>query len=254
MASPVNTKRDVPVVLLLASVIGLSLGMLGGGGSTLTVPILSYVAGMRPEQAIAASLFVVAVTSGVSVLVHARAGRVDWRIGGLLGAAGVIGSYTGGRAASLVPGGILMIVFAIVMLASAVAMLQPRTGPRSRPLRVVPMIAIGIGVGALSGFIGAGGGFLVVPVLVIFGGLAIHNAVATSLLVIALQSMAGFGGHIAMVDLEWKLTILVTGAAVLGSILGGVIAPRMPASVLRRGFAALVILMAAFVLVRELAL
>ncbi|MEZ4361295.1 MAG: sulfite exporter TauE/SafE family protein [Kofleriaceae bacterium] len=243
------------IALALSSLIGVALGLLGGGGSILTLPILTYVVGMNTKAAIASSLFVVAVTSAFGAVAHARAGRVRWRTGLLFGAAGMVGAFLGGRAAAYLPGRLLMVLFAAMMVATAVAMLRGRKagGPAEvRELAVGKVLIEGVVVGLVTGIVGAGGGFLVVPALVLLGGLGMETAVGTSLVVIAMKSFAGFYGHLGHVDLDWRLTLLVTLFAVLGSFLGGRLAGKVPPTALRKGFGVFVLLMAALVLSKEL--
>ncbi len=243
--------------LALSLLIGLSLGLLGGGGSILTVPILTYAAGMDTRQAIAASLFVVGVTSATGAIAHARAGRVQWRTGVLFGTAGMAGAFAGGRAAAYIPGELLMVAFAAMMIATAIAMLRGRRRPIARrhgSLPVGKILLEGAAVGVVTGIVGAGGGFLVVPALVLLGGLPMNIAVGTSLVVIALKSFAGLAGHLGHVDLDWSITIAVTAVAVAGSIAGGRLAGRIEPERLRRAFAVFVLAMAAFILADQLGL
>lgn len=244
------------LTLLAAVLVGLALGVLGGGGSILTVPILVYLAGQEPKQAIAMSLFVVGVTSVVGAVSHARAGRVRWRTGLVFGAAGMAGAYGGGRLAELVPGTWLLVGFAVMMIATAVAMIRGRgDGTPARPCAELPVarvIAEGLAVGAVTGLVGAGGGFLVVPALALLGGLPMAVAVGTSLVVIAMKSFAGLAGYLATVHIDWKLAALVTVAAVAGSLIGGRLAGRIPEAVLRKGFGWFVLVMGGFVLAGQL--
>ncbi len=246
------------VALALALLIGVSLGLLGGGGSILTLPILTYAVGMETKSAIAASLFVVGVTSATGAIAHARAGRIQWRTGLLFGAAGMVGAFVGGRAAAYVPGRVLMIGFAAMMIVTAIAMLRGRRAPAGAtpaPVRTLPVgkvLAEGAVVGVVTGIVGAGGGFLVVPALVLFGGLPMEIAVGTSLVVIAMKSFAGLAGHLGHVDVDWPITLAVTAAAVVGSFAGGRLAGRIPGDTLRRGFGGFVLAMAAFVLGKQL--
>jgi uncharacterized membrane protein YfcA len=244
------------LALVLAVVIGVSLGLLGGGGSILTLPILTYAIGMETKSAIAASLFVVGVTSATGAIAHARAGRIRWRTGLLFGVAGMAGAFVGGRAAAYVPGRILMFLFAAMMVATAIAMLRgrrPSTSVRTGDLSVPKVLVEGAVVGLVTGIVGAGGGFLVVPALVLLGGLRMELAVGTSLVVIAMKSFAGLAGHLSHVDIDWPITLAVTVAAVVGSLLGGRVADRIPGETLRRGFGVFVLLMGAFVLSQQLA-
>ncbi|GGK66725.1 sulfite exporter TauE/SafE family protein [Ornithinimicrobium pekingense] len=242
--------------LLLSVLVGVSLGLLGGGGSILTVPILAYVAGLDAKEAIAASLFVVGVTSAVSVVAHARAGRVRWRTGLIFGAAGMAGAFVGGLVGGYIPGTVLMIAFALMMLATAVAMIRGRRGPAAEPttgdLPVLKVVLEGLVVGLVTGLVGAGGGFLVVPALVLLGGLPMSVAVGTSLLVIAMKSFAGLAGYLTSVQLDWPLVLGVTAAAVAGSFVGARLAGVVPEQALRKGFGIFVLAMAVFVLVQEL--
>jgi uncharacterized protein len=240
----------------LAAVVGISLGMLGGGGSILAVPLLVYVAGLPAKDAIATSLLVVGATSAVAVLPHARAGRVRWRTGLIFGLAGMIGAYAGGRLAAYIPGTILLTAFALMMLATAVAMIRGRrttettTAPHELP--VLHVVAEGIVVGLVTGLVGAGGGFLVVPALALLGGLPMPVAVGTSLVVIAMKSFAGLAGYLHSIHIDWGLAAAVTAAAVLGSLAGGRLAGRIPETALRRTFGWFVIAMGSFVLGQQL--
>ena len=242
--------------LLLSVLIGLSLGLLGGGGSILTVPILTYVAGMNPREAIAASLFVVGVTSAVSAVTHARKGRVKWRTGLIFGAAGMAGAFGGGLLGGHIPGTILMIAFALMMVATSLAMIRGRkdvsAAAHNNDLPVGKVILEGLVVGLVTGLVGAGGGFLVVPALALLGGLSMPVAVGTSLVVIAMKSFAGLGGYLTSVSLDWALVGGVTAAAILGSFIGARLAGRIPEAALRKGFGIFVLLMGVFVLVQEL--
>ena len=245
------------VTLALSVLIGVSLGLLGGGGSILTVPILTYVGGLDPREAIAASLFVVGVTSAVSAVSHARAGRVQWRTGLVFGAASMAGAFAGGLLGGRIPGTILMIAFALMMVATSVAMIRGRRkkaagdGAPAR-LPIGKILAEGLVVGLVTGLVGAGGGFLVVPALALLGGLPMPLAVGTSLVVIAMKSFAGLGGYLTSVSLDWGLVGAVTAAAVVGSLLGARLAGKIPEAALRKGFGIFVLLMGAFVLVQEL--
>ncbi|WEV78638.1 sulfite exporter TauE/SafE family protein [Janibacter cremeus] len=244
------------LTLLFSVLIGLSLGLLGGGGSILTVPILTYVAGLPPKEAIAASLFVVGVTSAVSAVNHARNQRVKWRTGLVFGAAGMAGAFGGGLLGGHVSGTLLMIAFALMMVATSVAMIRGRKNqavqPHDRELPVLKVILEGLVVGLVTGLVGAGGGFLVVPALALMGGLAMPVAVGTSLVVIAMKSFAGLAGYLTTVTLEWGLIGAVTTAAVVGSFLGARLAGRIPEAALRKGFGIFVLVMGVFVLVQEL--
>lgn len=246
------------LVLALSVVIGLSLGVLGGGGSILTVPILVYVAGFEAKEAIAASLFVVGVTSAVSVLSHARGGRVMWRTGLIFGAAGMAGAFVGGLLGGHIPGQILLIAFAIMMVATSVAMLRGRkrkkndgAPPVRHELPLGRVLLEGAVVGLVTGLVGAGGGFLVVPALVLLGGLPMSVAVGTSLVVIAMKSFAGLAGYLTTVQLDWGITLGVTAAAIVGTLAGSKLAGRIPEAALRKAFGWFVLAMGTFVLIQQ---
>ncbi|MET9657601.1 sulfite exporter TauE/SafE family protein [Streptomyces sp. NPDC006510] len=248
----------IELVVAASLLVGVSLGVLGGGGSILTVPILVYLAGQDTKEAIATSLFVVGVTSLAALVPHARARRVRWRTGLLFGAFSMVGAYGGGRLAEYVPGTVLLVAFALMMLATAFAMLRkPRNGrKKARPAHSeLPLkhIAVeGLVVGAVTGLVGSGGGFLVVPALAILGGLPMGIAVGTSLLVIAMKSFAGLAGHLSGVEIDWRLALTVTAAAVVGSLVGGRLAGRIPQDALRIAFGWFVVVMGVFVLAQQL--
>ena len=244
--------------LLLAVLVGISLGSLGGGGSILTVPILTYVVGMDAQEAIAASLFIVGTTSAVSTLSHARARRVRWRTGLVFGAAGMAGAFVGGLLGGFVPGTVLLILFAGMMIATAVAMMRGRprqtaaTGDGTTSLPVARLVLDGFLVGIATGLVGAGGGFLVVPALTLLGGLPVAVAIGTSLLVITMKSFAGLGGYLFTVQLQWPVVLAFTAAAVAGSFLGTALAGKIPEKRLRTGFGIFVLVMGVVVLAQEL--
>jgi len=248
--------------------IGMAVGLLGGGGSILTTPLLIYVVGFDAKQAITASLFVVAVTSVFGLISHARAGRVKWRTGLIFGAAGMVGAFIGGQVGSLLPSVVLLIAFALMMGVTAVAMIRGRRQVESHHhggsgLPLFRIILDGFIVGIVTGLVGAGGGFLVVPALVLLGGLAMPNAVATSLLVVAMKSFAGFFGYLLKfgdgsfvslnpeTQINWGVTLLVTFMAVLGALVGSRLVGRIPPDLLRKGFGWFVFVMAIFILSQE---
>jgi uncharacterized membrane protein YfcA len=245
----------ISLAIALAVLVGVTLGLLGGGGSILMVPLLVYVAGMDAKHAIAASLVVVGVTAAVSVIGHARAGRVRWRTGLLFGLAGMAGAFGGGWVGGHLPGQLLLVGFALMMVATAVAMLRGRTtvdpAKAHAELPVGRVLLDGVVVGLVTGLVGAGGGFLVVPALALLGGLPMGVAIGTSLLVIAMKSFAGLTGYLTSVSLDWPLVGAVTLAAIVGSLLGARLVNRIPADALRTAFGWFVLAMGAFVLVQQ---
>ena len=240
------------LTLALAVVVGITLGVFGGGGSILTVPLLVYVAGLDTKPAIATSLVVVGATAIGALVAHARAGRVQWRTGLVFGATAMVGAYAGGRIGPMVPDLVLLVGFALMMLATSVAMIRGRRErPSSEEHRQAPLILVlveGVVVGLVTGIVGAGGGFLVVPALVLLGGLHMATAVGTSLLVIAMKSFAALAGYLTAVQIDWGLAASVTALALVGSVIGGWLAGRIDPDRLRRGFGVFVLAMAVFVL------
>lgn len=242
------------IVALLASLIGISLGLLGGGGSILAVPVLAYGAGLTAKEAIATSLVVVGITSLFALIPHARRGNVDWRTGAIFSGTAMAGAYLGGLAADWFSGTTLLLLFAAMMVVTALAMFRGRgemKADSAKPQPVVLVVAEGLAVGAATGLVGAGGGFLVVPALVLLGGMEMHKAVGTSLMVIALKSFAAYAGHAAHVTVDMELAVMVTVVAVAGSLLGASLASRVPSAALRRVFAGFVLFMALYVVWRE---
>jgi uncharacterized protein len=254
-------------VVLLAIVagllIGLSLGTLGGGGSILTVPVLVYLLGQDPHQATTASLLVVGLAAVIGAVTHARAGRARVRTGLAFGLLGVAGSYAGSLASAAVPARFLLAGFGLLMLAVAAAMLlRRRAAGRARPpghhlrpgpRRVAAVAATATGAGLITGFFGVGGGFVVVPSLVLVLGLDMPIAVGTSLIVIAAGSataLAARAGH-AMVSFDWGLIAAFATAAVLGTLAGTKAAGRIRPQQLSAAFTVLIALVAAFTLARS---
>jgi len=227
--------------------VGLALGLLGGGGSILTLPILLYALHMEEKSAIATSLLVVGATSVGAVVTHARAGNVRWRTGAWFAGAGATGALLGGLLSEAVPAKWLMRGFLFMMLGTAFAMIRGRRdGEGTGTFSASRVVVTGSLLGVLTGMVGAGGGFVIVPALVLVGGLPMRHAVGTSLLVIATQSFAGFVGHATHVPVDYATAGAVIVAAIVGSVIGGRFAQRIPALVLRRAFGVLVLFMAAY--------
>jgi len=247
----------IALAVALALVVGVTLGLLGGGGSILTLPILRYALGIDAHVAIAASLFVVGATSLAAVVTHARAGRVEWGTGALFGAAGMVGAFFAGKVSPYIPAVVLLVAFAIMMFVTAWAMLRGRkphpeaVSGGSKRTRFGPVIAQGLAVGVMAGLVGAGGGFLVVPALVLFGGLKMDVAIGTSLVVISMNSLAGFVGLASEFEIPWDIVLPMSGAAIVGSVVGGRLTAKIHPDRLRRGFAWFVVGMGILVLGME---
>lgn len=237
--------------LLLSGLIGLSLGLIGGGGSIITVPVLVYVIGVEVHDAIGMSLAVVGGTSVVGSFLHHRRGTLQLKTGLIFGVSGVVGALAGSPLTHLLSPPVLLTTFAAMMLVIAVLMIRRKVSGdeqiAEKPNTWKALLA-GFGVGVLTGFLGVGGGFLIVPALVMFGGLSIKRAVGTSLFVIFLNCLAGFIGHLSQNHFHWSLTVLVTGLAVIGTIVGSFLSHRIPAHRLQKGFAVFVLIVAIFLL------
>ncbi|CCH29963.1 sulfite exporter TauE/SafE family protein [Actinosynnema sp. NPDC047251] len=228
------------MVLALAAgaVVGLALGALGGGGSVLTVPALIYLLGFSPAQATTASLVVVAATSATALFAHARAGAVRWRLGALFAAAGALPAVAAGLLSRRVPDAVLTGAFAAVAAVAAVLMLR-RGPPEPGPVRPGRAAGVGAGLGALTGFLGVGGGFLTVPALVGVLAVPMSAAVGTSLLVIAVNAAAAFASRLGAVGtVDWSLVGPFAATALLGAWDGRRLAAKVGTTALRRVFAA----------------
>jgi len=243
------------VAAILSLLMGVTLGLLGGGGSILTVPILTEVLGVPGKEAIATSLLVVGTTAAVSTVPHARADNVDWKTGLVFALFAMAGAYVGGRLAVLISAPVLLILFALLMVVTAVAMLRKKKSspevPTSRPMSLWKIAGEGLVVGAVTGLVGAGGGFLVVPALVVLGGVPMRRAVGTSLFVIALKSFTGYFGHAAHTQIDWTLTGVVTGFAVVGTFGGVALVNRLDPAALRKAFAYFVLAMGVLFMAKQ---
>jgi len=238
----------------LSVLIGVALGFFGGGGSILTVPLMAYVFGLDAKIAIASSLLVVGAASLSAAAQHWRAGNVDLRTAALFGAAGMTGAYAGGRVATYLDGSLLLLMFAVMMAITALAMWRGRRAPPESAVHRSPrrLLAQGLAVGVFTGLIGAGGGFLIVPALALWAGLKMQRAVGTSLAIIVLNCAAGFAGYVNHVQVPWRLVAIVALTAIVGSFAGSAFARRVNPASLRRAFAGFVLAMAALILVREI--
>lgn len=243
---------------LLAALIGLSLAIMGGGGSILTVPIFVYVMHFDPKTAIAMSLPVVGVTSLAGAVNHWREGNFNLRAAVIFGALAMIGSYAGARLAANVSGIVQLTLLGLVMIASAALMLRRPVAARavaategdgkSSSLRTALVAAVGLSVGMLTGIVGIGGGFLFVPALVLLARLPMKTAVGTSLLVIALNTAAGSLGYRGQVNVPWHVVMMFTAVAIVGIVAGTRVVRHVSQLALRRSFAYFLFVMAVFIL------
>jgi uncharacterized membrane protein YfcA len=232
--------------------IGLSLGLLGGGGSILTVPILVYVLGFETKQAIATSLAIVAVVSLVGAAGHWRAGRVRVRTALAFGAVAMVGAFAGARLAVFLSGAAQLILLALVMIVAALLMFTGgavRSAPSPPADQRLGTVAVaGFGVGLLTGLVGIGGGFLIVPALVLLLAVPMKEAVGTSLLVITLNAAAGFAGYLGTVEIAWGFLGAFTAVAIAGIVAGTRLVHHVPTGALRRGFALFLVVVGVFIL------
>jgi uncharacterized protein len=244
----------------LGLVIGLLLGLLGGGGSILAVPALVYGVGMPLAAAVPTSLVVVGISSATALIPRLREGHVQWRLAAVFGAAGAGAAFAGAAVNRLLEPRIVLIGFAAMMVAAGVRMLREQTtvgGDCALPGGGInwrgclpKAIGSGVVVGFLTGLFGVGGGFLIIPALVLLLGLPMTVAVGTSLIIIVINSVAGFTAHAGDAALDYPVVGAFTLAAVAGSLAAARLASRLPAEQLRRWFAYLVFAVAAFVIVQ----
>lgn len=252
------------LTLSLAIIIGLLLGLLGGGGSILTVPMLVYLLHVEPKLAIVTSFVVVGISSLMALIPHARRGSVCWKSGLFFGLAGMVGAFGGGRMAVQFSSDLLMSLFGLISLFTGLLMLrgkrgEAKAGAAIQPSSVCPiqlpffrLLFDGFFVGGLTGMVGVGGGFMIVPALTLLVGLPMQGAVGTSLLIIAMNALAGLSGYSQHVALDWQLTGLVTAGAIFGSAVGGGLSAYVKPAALRKAFGIMVIGIAGYVLTQAL--
>lgn len=250
---------------LLAIGIGVSLGLLGGGGSVLAVPILVYTMGINPKSAIVMSLVIVGTVSLMGAIRHWKNGNINLRTAYIFGSATMLGAFGGAKVATLpfVSGTLQMLLFAILMLVAAGLMIHSsarstsQASAQERDLSLYPqptckycwlwLVSEGFGVGFLTGLVGVGGGFAIVPALVLLGKIPIKQAIGTSLLIIAMNSGAGFLGYLGRVDLNWALIGSFTLAAALGTVGGTYLSQFVQAKQLQKSFGYFLLAVATFV-------
>lgn len=236
--------------LLVGCAIGLTLGLLGGGGSILTVPALVYLVGQSPQVAVTASLIIVGANSVLGAYFHRAQGTLNWRVALTFGGVGMIAAYWSAGLSHLFSSTMLLILFAILMLVVGALMILRKT-PAEQPHNAhswFVILASGASVGVLTGFLGVGGGFLIVPALVMLVGLPMRQAVGTSLVIIAMNSLAGLLGHLNQTAIDYVTVALFVVAGLAGTFLGVSLTKVIRAEQLRRLFAGFVILLALFLL------
>lgn len=269
---------------LLGLAIGFVLGGLGGGGAILTVPALVYVAGESAAQATTTSLVVVGAAAVVGAAGHVRSGTVAWRTGLFFGAAGIPAAWIGSHLSHAVDGSVLMLGFSLLMLGAAIAMLRPVGAPAplatpvpvpagaagpaptastsGQPDGAAPqcvrcgrwpfVVGAGLGVGLLTGFFGVGGGFVIVPALVLALGFTMPEAVGTSLLVITINSLVAMATRLQGTGIEWHVVIPFTVASLIGVLVGGRLTKTRDASSLQRWFVGLLVVVALYTAIRSI--
>lgn len=242
---------------LLALLVGLSLGLLGGGGSILTVPIFRYALDMGVKESIGMSLGVVSVTSLVGALRHWHKGNLDLKALVAFAPAAIVSTYLGARLAEYVPDVVQLVALGVVMVTAAILMWRSggqavgRSEGAISAQTLIRLSAVGVALGLLTGIVGVGGGFLIVPALVLFLGLDMKRAVGTSLGVISLNAASGFVGYLGQVTMDWPLMAGFTGVAVAGVFGGAALVPMVSPQQLRRGFALFLIVVAVYILIRR---
>lgn len=242
-----------------AILIGLSLGLLGSGGSILTVPVLVYLVGQDEKVAFAGSLAIVGLISLVSAIVYARKDQVDWRSAMFFGLPGMVGAVLGAYFARYIPSWMQMLLFAALLLVAAWLMFRPINldDAPTEPRAFWKVGLDGLIVGALTGLVGVGGGFLIIPALVLLGGLSMNVAVGTSLVIITMKSASGFWEYLHVLEdlnlsLDWGLIGLFAVLGIAGAQVGQKLNSRLPQVLLRRLFAVFLLFMGAFIAWRNL--
>ncbi|MCL5979764.1 MAG: sulfite exporter TauE/SafE family protein [Gammaproteobacteria bacterium] len=258
------------LVILAGAATGIVLGLLGSGGSIIAVPALLYLLHVDPKQAIAMSLGIVAITATISAWDNWRRGNVDVRVAAVFGLFGVVGTFGGTRLGVHMPVVFQLGLFALVMLAAAWRMLKAKKQPVAQAAQVAgagsPAIFItesenlrahlgqtamlGIGVGVLTGLVGVGGGFLIVPALVLLSGIPMKIAIGTSLAIVAANSSTGFAGYMGAVPIDWRVMVSFTAVTVVGSFVGTRLAHRFSQETLKRSFAVFLIFIASYILLK----
>lgn len=248
------------LALIGALFIGLTLGLLGSGGSILTVPVLTYIVGQETKVAIAGSLMIVGIISIFSAIPYARQGLVKWRTVVIFGLPGMLGAVLGAWLAHFVSDALQMLIFAALLLSASWLMFKPMKldAETEHEERAIYKIAIdGLMVGGITGLVGVGGGFLIIPALVILGGLSMRLAVGTSLVIIAVKSFAGFAGYLSVLEalqlsVDWQIIGIFSVIGVIGGWMGHKISSHINQDQLKRGFAVFLVLMGAFILYKNL--
>ncbi|MEH8020239.1 MULTISPECIES: sulfite exporter TauE/SafE family protein [Rheinheimera] len=245
------------LALLGAIVIGLSLGLFGSGGSILTVPVLLYLLHMPPQLAIASSLLIVAGISLFGSVRNGLQGLISWRHVLWFGIPGMLGTYGGAWLGTLVDTRWQLLVFSLLMLVAAAMMWRNSSkniaNSETKTFKPAKIVFDGLVVGVITGFVGVGGGFLIVPALVLMGGLSMPVGIATSLVIIAMKSFVGFGKYFMVmseqgISFDWQTIGLMIIAGIVGSFIGAAVGKKLPKQRLQKAFAVFLVIMAAIVI------
>ncbi len=254
----------------LASIlIGFSLGLIGGGGSILTLPVLVYLFHLPPALATSYSLFIVGTTSLAGTISNYQQGHVHTKTALLFGATSVSTVFVVRRfLLPNIPDTLLaigdwqlthslatMVLFAMLMLLASISMIRNRPVQKNTAQKQLPhylLFMYGIAIGIVTGFLGAGGGFLIIPALVLLCKLDMKQAIGTSLLIITLNSLIGFTGDLGQHQIDWTFLFSVTAIAIVGLLVGGIISHKTDAAKLKRGFGWFVLVMGIYILLKEI--
>ena len=244
---------------VLAALIGLSLGLMGGGGSILTVPVFVYVLGYDPKLAIVMSFPVVGVTSFVGALSNWRAGNIDLRMAALFGAVTITGAFAGARLARYLPGAVQMSILAVIILVAAASMFRSARRPptvqsvdeRNKTTALLLLLSVALLVGVTTGVVGIGGGFLVVPALVLLARVPMKQAVGTSLLVIAMNCASGLIGSPERGLVPWEFVTGFAAVAVGGILVGTYLGRYVSQRTLKQAFAVFLLAIGTFILIKN---
>jgi uncharacterized membrane protein YfcA len=239
----------------LAFTAGTVFGIFGAGGSILLVPILVYVLDVPVKSALGMSLFILMCTGLIAALAHARSMNVRWMMGIRWALAGIVGAYAGGRVAEFIPEKILLMLFAVVVVVASLVMILRKAPPMSSEPEHLPslrVILVGLALGFFTGIIGVGGGFLLVPALVLVCGVDMKHAIGTSLLIISINSLGGFLGFAAHASIPWQLTLTVAIFNAAGSLLGERIGKPLPSHRMRPAFGVFLLIVGGVMVVENM--
>lgn len=243
----------------LATIVGISLGLLGGGGSILTVPILIYIIKLPPKLAIALSLGIVGISGIAGVIGHLKNKNIIFKISIIFGIFAAIGTILGTKIAGFMSAQIQLILFAITMLAASILMIKGRKESTNQNNQInydlKKILFVGVQatlVGVLTGIVGVGGGFLIVPALVLLMNVPMKKAVGSSLLIISFNSLVGFLSYTKTIQIPYEFFIKFCAFSIVGIILGTYFSTKVPQEKLKKGFGLFLVVMGIFVFVKNL--